>query len=77
MKKLPEHEIQQTKAFRLTKEEYIQVNKLAAYMGISFSEFLRMAMRNQYKASVKLIKRKQIGLFSNNGYDFDINEIIG
>jgi len=77
MRKLPDNEVQQTKAFRLTKDEYIKVNKLANYMGMSFSEFLRMAMRNQYATSVRMIKSKQLGLFNNNGYNFDIDKIIG
>jgi hypothetical protein len=46
-------------------------------MGMSFSEFLRMAMRNQYATSVRTIKSKQLGLFNNNGYNFDIDKIIG
>jgi hypothetical protein len=77
MKKLQPEELQKAYAFRITKDEFAKVNRLANYMGLTFTDFVRLSIRKQYNASLKQISKEQMGLFNQFGYDKDINEIIG
>ena len=77
MRKLPEEERQQIKAFRIHKNDYERACKLAARMGMSFSDFTRIALELYMVKCMKDIRLKQIGLFNEHGYNKDINDIIG
>ena len=77
MKKLQPEELQKAYAFRITKDEFSKVNRLANYMGLTFTDFVRLSIRKEYNASLKRISKEQMGLFNQYGYDKDINEIIG
>jgi hypothetical protein len=68
MRKLPEHEVQHTKTFRITKDEYQKLNALASSMNLTFADFIRNALKMYADKCIKE-KRQQIGLFGKKGYN--------
>jgi hypothetical protein len=77
MRKLPEHEVQHTKTFRITKDEYQKLNALAISMNLTFADFIRNALKMYADKCIKE-KRQQIGLFGKKGYnDKELINILG
>jgi len=76
MRKLPEHEIQQNKTFRITKDEYQRLNALANSMGLTFADFIRNALKLYENKCIKE-KRSERGLFGKYGYKENTKDIIG
>jgi len=76
MRKLPDNEVQQNKTFRITKDEYQKLNKLANSMNLTFADFIRNALKLYEKKCLKEINNQK-GLFGTYNYNKSTKDIIG